>query len=82
VNSIRTDVRTFIGGDLGRDVGSVADQESLLESGILDSMGVMSLVAFLEGKYRISIADDDMMPENFDTIDAIAAFVERQRSAG
>jgi acyl carrier protein len=44
-------------------------------------MGVLQLVAFLESTHGIKISDDDLMPENFDTIGAIAAFVERQAGA-
>ena len=82
VDSIRGQVRSFIAEDLGRDVRSVSDAESLLEAGILDSMGVMSLVGFIEERFKVTVPDDEMMPENFDSIEAIAAFVERRRSNG
>jgi acyl carrier protein len=79
VNEIQRQVREFISHDLGRTVSAVSDVDSLLESGILDSVGVLSLVGFLERKYAITIPDEELMPENLDTIDAIAAFVTRRR---
>jgi acyl carrier protein len=79
VSEIQREVREFIANDLGRTVNAVSDVDSLLESGILDSVGVLSLVGFLERKYAITIPDDELMPENLDTIDAIAAFVARRR---
>lgn len=80
MNETRLDIREFFARELGRDVSLVSDQESLLEAGILDSIGVMALVSFLESKYAIVVPDDALMPENFDSIDAIASFVVRRRS--
>ena len=63
-------------------MSKVSDTESLLEAGIIDSMGVLSLVQFIEQHYGIAVTEDEMMPENFDSIEAIAVFVERRRSSG
>ena len=68
---------------MGKQVASVGPDDSLLETGTLDSVGVMQLVAFLETTYGIKVEDDDLMPENFDTLAAISSFVRgRQASAG
>ena len=80
--SVESSVRTFLSTDLGKDVSSIGPDDSLLESGVIDSMGVLQLVAFLEATHGIKVADDDLMPENFDTIGAITVFVERQAGAG
>lgn len=56
-------------------VKEVCDDESLLEAGVLDSAGMVGLLAFLEEEYQISIDEDDMIPENFDSVNAIAAYV-------
>lgn len=75
-------VRDFLANTLGKDVAAIGRDESLLETGTIDSVGVMQLVAFLEETYGIKVEDDDLMPENFDTIGAIAAFIEgRQQGA-
>ncbi len=56
-----------------------ANSESLLENGIIDSTGVLELIAFLESRYSISIADAELLPENLDSVDRVATFVERKR---
>jgi acyl carrier protein len=55
------------------------DDEPLLEKGILDSLGIMRLVAFLESKFGIRVKDRDIVPEIFRSVDTLAAYVEKQR---
>lgn len=74
---VRTVVRRFLQNELGRDVRAVSDVESLLEAGVIDSLGVIQLVSFIQERFKVDVSEDDMMPENFDSIDAIAGFVER-----
>jgi acyl carrier protein len=73
------DIRRFMREELGRELESVRDEESLLEAGIVDSLGVLALVSFIERQYGIRVTEDEMMPENFDSIAAIAAFVGSRR---
>ena len=51
---------------------------SLLESGIVDSLGVLDLVGFIEEQFGIEAQDDDLVPENFDSIDALTRFVKER----
>jgi acyl carrier protein len=51
----------------------------LLRTGIIDSLGVTELIAFLEERYRIDVRPEDVVPENFRTLGSIIAFAERQR---
>jgi acyl carrier protein len=81
VRSIQNELRQYIGTELGRDMSGLGDGESLLEAGVIDSMGVLELVSFIEKNYGIAVLEDEMMPENFDTVDAMAAFIERRRGA-
>ena len=53
----------------------VKDSDHLLESGMLDSVGVLEIVSFIEQKYGVAVSDEDLVPENFQTIDRIAGFV-------
>jgi acyl carrier protein len=53
------------------DVRSFSDQESLTDAGIIDSLAVFRLVSFLEQTFSVSIADEDIVIENFDSIDKI-----------
>lgn len=61
---------------------SLSDSDKLLESGIVDSLGILDLVAFLESDFKVQITDDELLPENFQTVEAIAEFVERKRNGG
>lgn len=54
------------------------DNDQLVESGIIDSLGVMTLLSFLEEKFSIQIPGEDLVPENFASISKIAALVDRQ----
>jgi len=51
------------------------DEDSLLEKGIVDSAGMLELVSFIEARYSIKIDDDELMPENFDSLKAIENFI-------
>lgn len=57
----------------------LSDRDSLLEAGIIDSVMMLDLIAYLEKAHGISVGEDDMVPENFDSIEAIARYVERRR---
>ncbi|AWU95407.1 acyl carrier protein [Azospirillum ramasamyi] len=74
------EVRAFIVENflLGRDSG-FDNSESLLESGIIDSTGIMHVVAFLEERFGIAVDDDDMIADNLESVDRIAAFVGRKQ---
>lgn len=56
----------------------VAREDSLLESGIVDSLGVVELVEFLERTFGISVSEEDLLPENFDSIRRMADLVDRK----
>ena len=52
------------------------DSSALLEEGVLDSLGILELVEYLQAELGVSVEDDDLVPENFASIDAIANFVD------
>ena len=58
---------------------ALANGESLLERGIIDSTGVMELVAFIEKQFSISVGDEELLPENLDSVDQIVGFVNRKQ---
>ena len=62
---------------LGDDDG-FANDESLLDSGIVDSTGVMEVVSFLEESFAITVDDDELVAENLDSVDRLTAFVQRK----
>ena len=73
-------VRRFIGENfLFRDDGdAIAHDQSLLDAGIIDSTGVLELVCFLETTFGIEVQDDEMLPENLDSIRSISNYVGRK----
>ena len=73
-------VRRFIGENfLFRDDGdAITHDASLLDAGIIDSTGVLELVCFLETEFGIEVSDDEMLPENLDSIRAITSYVGRK----
>lgn len=56
---------------------SLDDDESFLEAGVVDSLGVVELVAFVEETYNFEVPDDDIVPDNFDSVDNLAAYITR-----
>ena len=57
---------------------TLTNTDSLLENGIIDSVKMLELIAFLEQQYNITVDDDDLYPENFDTLAAIENYVKRR----
>jgi len=60
---------------------NVSNQESLLENGILDSLGILEVVTFVEGEFQITVNDDELQPENFSSIASMSAYVGHKRIA-
>lgn len=60
----------------------IDDDDQLLANGILDSLGVLDVVAFLEQEFAITIADDDLLPENFETLRRLTGFVAARQAVG
>ena len=75
-------VRTFIVENFlfGRDEG-LEDGDSFLDSGIVDSTGILQLVNFLESSYGIKVSDDELIPENLDSINRISRFLQPKKAA-
>lgn len=79
---LRSEIRDYIVDSfmMGRDPEALADDGSLLDLGIIDSTGVLELVGFLEETYGISVEDEELVPDNLDTVSNLVAFIERKRS--
>jgi len=78
--AIEQDVRRFITENfpLGGSGFELGGGDSLLEAGVIDSVGVLELIEHLESTYGFQIPDADVLPENLDSIDAIALYVVRR----
>lgn len=73
-------IRRFIVEDLHGPAGELSNDYPLIERRVLDSLGLMQLVSFLESEYALTIRDEDLVPQNFETIGAIAKLVDARRS--
>jgi acyl carrier protein len=58
--------------------GEFSDTQSFLEAGLIDSTGILELVFFLENTFHIHVTDDEVVPENLDSIQQIAAYIRRK----
>lgn len=78
--ALEQEIRTFIIDNFlfGQEDGKLSNDDSFLEQGIINSTGVLELVAFLEGEYRIKIQDDELEPENLDSINKLVRFISRK----
>ena len=65
----------------GNQSQAPARDQSFLDSGVIDSTGVLELVSFVEQNYGVTINDDELVPANFDSVKNLAAFVSRKKLA-
>ena len=80
MNSTREKVRTFIIEEfLFGQAGDLSDGDSLLEKGVLDSTGVLELVAYLDRTFSIKVEDAELVPDNLDSIKSICSYLERKQ---
>jgi len=79
--SIAADVRSFVINNFLLGRGEVLnDDDSFLEQGIIDSTGILELVAHLEETYGIEITEAELIPDNLDSVNRIAAYLNRKLS--
>lgn len=76
---IRNKVRAFFGSELQKK--EIGDEDSLLLAGIIDSLRMLDLITYLESEFGVEIDDEELMPDNFDSIDAIVAFLHEKEAA-
>lgn len=73
-----SEVRSFISNEF--IVDGFEDEASFLQTGVIDSVGMMQLVAFLERRFGIKIEEMELIPENLDSVVNVCRFVERKLS--
>ena len=80
LETARKELRQFIVESFlfGRH-GSFSNEDSLLEKGLIDSTGVLELIAFLKEKYGVSVEEAEMIPDNLDSIQSLSAFIQRKQ---
>lgn len=81
-DQIKAQVKDFIVENflLGTGGDEIANDTSFLENDLLNSTDVLELIAFLEETFDISVADEETLPENLDSLTQIEAYVQRKRA--
>jgi len=79
--NLESEIRKFITENMlfSADGFSYDDNDSLLEAGIVDSIGVMELVTFVDQTYKIAVPPEDISPDNFDSISRLANYIRRRQ---
>jgi acyl carrier protein len=80
--SIESQIKEYIAKNLlfSSDGFGYPDEASFLEEGIVDSQGVMELVLFVEDAFQITVADSDIVPDNFDSVSKLSAYIQRKKA--
>lgn len=78
---IKATIRRFLDSNflLGKKI-ELKDTESFLDSGLVDSTGVLEFVGFLQETWAIEVKDEELLPENFDSVQNLADFVRRKKA--
>ncbi len=71
-------IRKFVVEELGHDrpAPDLADETSLIDNGVIDSLAIVKVVLFIEREFGIKVRDEDVLPASFESIASIASFVE------
>jgi acyl carrier protein len=79
----RTEIERFILSELlsDGDATSLSPDDDLLDGGVIDSAGIVQLIEYLEERFAIEVTDDELIPENFRTVDELARFVQGKTQA-
>lgn len=83
MENIRNLIRSYIAENIlfSGNGYPYADDTSFLEEGIVDSMGIMELVAFVEDEFNTKVEDEELVPDNFDSVSKLADYVRRKSSS-
>ncbi len=78
---IKTKIKEFISNNfvLADGINSLKDDDSFLDNGIIDSTGVVELIAFVEETFDIQVEDEELIPDNLDSISNLVTFVSRKQ---
>ena len=73
-------IRSFILDTIlaGARVAALDDDDSFLEKGIIDSTGILELVSFIENEFKIEVKDEDLVPDNFDSVSRLTSYITRR----
>lgn len=82
-SEVKAQVKEFILSNFfpGKNPAGLEDTTSFLDAGIIDSTGVLELVGFIEEKFGFSVDDSEMLPENLDSLNSLAAYITQKSGA-
>ncbi len=82
MDDVRARIAEFILEDMlfGDESRMPAGEQSLLQSGVIDSTGILELIEFIETEFGFHVEDHETIPENLDGINRMAAYVQRKRA--
>lgn len=78
---ILKEVHDYVRGEFRVKEATIPVDQNILGCGVIDSMGLLKLVTFIEDRFDFEAAEGDITPENFGTLEKIRAFVERKTKA-
>ena len=80
MNQLKTELRQYITENFlfGQDNTVLTDEVSFLEQGLIDSTGILEIVAHLEQTYGVTVEDEELIPLNFDSVNNLASYVFRK----
>jgi acyl carrier protein len=81
--SIEQEIKTYILENylFTDDDSELSNADSFLEKGILDSTGILEVIFFIEHEYGFKVEDEEMIPENLDSVECLVEFVKRKQDA-
>ncbi len=66
---------------IGQDESELTNNQSFLETGLLDSTGILEVIGFLEETFEFDVEDEEMIPENLDSVDNLVGYINRKKAA-
>ncbi|GMV32605.1 MAG: acyl carrier protein [Chloroflexi bacterium] len=84
MTEIENKIRKFLSENfiLSEQANQLSPSDSFLEKGIIDSTGILELVFFVEDQFNVQIDTAEVLPENFDSIQNLSAYIRRKQGAG
>ena len=76
---VRSKIREYIKESTFDDVKKISDQTLIFEEGVLDSMGLLFLIEFLDETFNVKVSDEELNPKNFESVDNIVSFVDQKQ---
>jgi acyl carrier protein len=78
LNGTKNVLKKFIADTSFANIEKIKDDTLIFREGIFDSMGLMTLITYLEDNFKIQIQDNDLIEENFESVNAIYGFLEKK----